>query len=178
MFNIVAFNHAVLQWQPKMVPATDANKELACEWIRDMAPTGSTFIEGALQVGFKIAGMGAYDKAYPGVGVDTIILLSDGAPTDNSADGLLADTDAILKQVAEWNLAEARHHPLRRHRQRRPGQRVHEEVGSRQRRHLHRWVAAKSRAGLAVGTLATSRGRVAPRPLRAASRFHPLPERP
>ena len=84
MFDIIAFNHAVLQWQPKMVQATEANKELAYAWIRDMAPSGSTFIDGALRLGFKMAGMGAYDKAYPGVAVDTIILLSDGAPTDNA----------------------------------------------------------------------------------------------
>lgn len=102
-FNIIAFNHQVLQFQQKMLEATDANKELAYAWVRDMAPSGSTFIDGALQIAFKMAGMGAYDKAYPGVALDTIILLSDGAPTDNSADGTLMDPKIILDHVAEWN---------------------------------------------------------------------------
>lgn len=103
MFDIIAFNHTVLQWQPKMVQATDANKELAYAWIRDMAPSGSTFCDGALQMAFKMGGMGLYDKNYPGVAFDTIILLSDGAPTDNSQDGKLMDFNIILQHVAEWN---------------------------------------------------------------------------
>lgn len=102
-FNIIAFNHQVQQWKEKMVDASDANKEQAYAWIRDMTPSGSTFIDGALQIAFKMAGMGAYDKAYPGVALDTIILLSDGAPTDNSDSGTLMDPKIILDHVAEWN---------------------------------------------------------------------------
>lgn len=103
-FNIIAFNHAVLQWQPKMLAATEANKELAYAWIRDFAPSGSTYIDGALRLGFKLAGMGAYDKAYPGVNVDTIILLSDGAPTDNAfPESKNMEPKEILQHVREWN---------------------------------------------------------------------------
>ncbi len=103
-FDIIAFNHTVTLWQPKMMLATDANKELAYAWIRDMAPAGTTFIDGALQMAFKMAGMGAYDKAYPGVAVDTIFLLSDGAPTDNGFPvGKDMDPNEILKHVQEWN---------------------------------------------------------------------------
>lgn len=103
-FNIIAFNHAVLQWQPKMMAATEANKELAYAWIRDFAPAGSTYIDGALRLGFKMAGMGAYDKAYPGVNVDTIILLSDGAPTDNAfPESKNMEPKEILAHVREWN---------------------------------------------------------------------------
>ena len=104
MINIIAFNHAVTQWMPKMVQATDANKELAFAWFRDLQPSGSTYVDGALRLAFKMAGMGAYDKAYPGVGVDTIVLLSDGAPTDSdSRDSKLMDPEEILKHVTEWN---------------------------------------------------------------------------
>lgn len=104
MFNIIAFNHGVMQWQPKMLEATEANKEQAYAWIRDMAPAGSTYIDGALRLGFKMAGMGAYDKAYPGVAVDTIILLSDGAPTDNAfPESKEMDPKEILAHVREWN---------------------------------------------------------------------------
>lgn len=104
MFNIIAFNHQVHQWQPKMIPATDANKELAYAWIRDMAPSGSTYIDGALRMAFKMAGIGAHDRAYPGVAVDTVILLSDGAPTDNAfPESKDMDPAAILQNVREMN---------------------------------------------------------------------------
>jgi hypothetical protein len=104
MFGIIAFNHSVVSWQPKMVPATDANKDQAYAWIKDMAPAGSTYIDGALRLAFKMAGMGAYDHAYPGVAVDTIILLSDGAPTDNAFPASQnMDPKEILDHVREWN---------------------------------------------------------------------------
>ena len=104
MFDIIAFNHSVTQWQPKMVYATEQNKELAYGWIRDMAPSGSTYIDGALRMAFKMAGMGAYDHAYAGVGVDTILLLSDGAPTDNAfPESKLMDPEEVLGHVREWN---------------------------------------------------------------------------
>jgi hypothetical protein len=103
-FDIIAFNHGVMQWQPKMVAATEANKEAAYAWIRDMAPAGSTYIDGALRLAFKMAGMGAYDKAYPGVAVDTIMLLSDGAPTDNAfPESKNMEPKEILDHVKEWN---------------------------------------------------------------------------
>src|SRR5262245_4460642 len=103
-FGIIAFNHSVLPWQEKMVPATDANKEAAFTWIRDMAPAGRTYIDGALRLAFKMAGMGAYDHAYAGVAIDTIVVLSDGAPTDNSfPEGKDMKPDEILDHVREWN---------------------------------------------------------------------------
>jgi hypothetical protein len=103
-FDIIAFNHGVFQWQPKMVQATEKMKEEAFAWIRDMEPKGSTYIDGALQMAFKMAGMGATDKAYAGVGVDTIMLLSDGAPTDNQfPESKNMDPDVILGHVREWN---------------------------------------------------------------------------
>jgi uncharacterized protein YegL len=104
LFDIISFNHTVQQWQPKMMQATDANKELAYAWVRDIPAVGSTYIDGALQMAFKMAGMGAYDRAYPGVGVDTIFLLSDGAPTDNSYPEVkLMEPKEILDHVREWN---------------------------------------------------------------------------
>jgi hypothetical protein len=103
-FNIISFNHTVQAWQPKMLQANDANKELAYAWVRDMPATGSTYIDGALQMAFKMAGMGTYDRAYPTVSVDTIFLLSDGAPTDNGyPDVKDMDPKVILEHVREWN---------------------------------------------------------------------------
>lgn len=103
-FNIISFNHGVVVWQPKMMLATEENKEQAYAWIRDMTPAGSTYIDGALRIAFKLAGMGAYDRAYPQVAVDTIVLLSDGAPTDNNwPESKGMNPDEILAHVREWN---------------------------------------------------------------------------
>ena len=105
-FDIIAFNHSVTQWQPKMVQATDQNKELAYGWIRDMAPSGSTYVDGALRMAFKLAGTGVYDRehGYGPIGVDTILLMSDGAPTDNAfPESKAMDTEEILGHVREWN---------------------------------------------------------------------------
>jgi hypothetical protein len=104
-FNIIAFNHAVLQWQQEMKEATEANKEEALKWVRALQASGSTFIDGALRLGFRLAGVGAVDA---GTGyapaVDTIILMSDGAPTDNSfPKSNLMDPEVILQHVREWN---------------------------------------------------------------------------
>jgi uncharacterized protein YegL len=104
VFGIITFNHGVYPWQPKMVPATEENKEAAFTHIKDLVASGSTYVDGALRLAFKIAGMGAYDKHYPGVGVDTIILLTDGAPTDNAEpDAKLMEPKEILEHVREWN---------------------------------------------------------------------------
>jgi hypothetical protein len=104
LFNVISFNHTVQSWKPSMVAATDAHKEEMFAWIRDVPPVGSTYIDGALQMAFKMAGLGSYDKAYPQVGVDTIFLLSDGAPTDNAWPEVKEmDPKEILAHVREWN---------------------------------------------------------------------------
>ena len=103
-FNIIAFNHSVTQWKDKMTLANPAGKEDAYAWIRDFPPKGSTYVDGALRMAFKLAGLGAFDKEYA-PGVDTIFVLSDGAPTDNSfPNSVLMPPDEILGHVREWNL--------------------------------------------------------------------------
>jgi hypothetical protein len=104
-FNIIAFNHAVLTWSEGMRPATPQNKTEAAAWIAELKPSGSTYIDGALRMAFRLAGVGAADDAYPEVAVDTIVLLSDGAPTDNgfpTSENM--DPEIILQHVREWNL--------------------------------------------------------------------------
>jgi hypothetical protein len=103
-FNIVAFNHSVTQWKPTMVTATDAIKDEAYAWIRDFEPKGATYVDGALRMAFKLAGLGAHDKHYA-PSVDTIFVLSDGAPTDNGVP-MAKDMppEEILGHVREWNL--------------------------------------------------------------------------
>jgi Mg-chelatase subunit ChlD len=87
-----------------MVKATAKNKESAYQWIRGLKPHGSTYIDGALRMGFKVAGLLNYDKRYPDITLDTIVLLSDGAPTDNSFPvSKKMDPEIILEHVREWN---------------------------------------------------------------------------
>jgi hypothetical protein len=102
-FNVVAFNHNVTAWQPHMQPATPEARAMAYEWFAAMEPSGSTFIDGALQMAFRMAGIGSYDKAY-GVAIDTIIALTDGAPTDNGwPEAQNMEPEEILGHVREWN---------------------------------------------------------------------------
>ena len=103
-FNIICFNHAAEYWQKTMVKANEKNKENAYEWIRALKPHGSTYIDGALRMGFQIAGLINFDKRYPEIAVDTMVLLSDGAPTDNSFPvSKLMEPEVILEHVREWN---------------------------------------------------------------------------
>ncbi|MFV1959061.1 MAG: VWA domain-containing protein, partial [Planctomycetota bacterium] len=103
-FNIVAFNSAVISWKDKMMTATPANKQNALKWVRALQPRGSTYIDGALRQAFRMAGLGATDKAYPEVNIDTMVLLSDGAPTDDGyPNAKLMDPNVILEHVREWN---------------------------------------------------------------------------
>jgi hypothetical protein len=103
-FNIIAYNHTVLQWKDQMMPATDAVKEDALTWLRSLQPSGSTYIDGALRLAFRLAGLGAVDRQYRDVNVDTMILLSDGAPTDNASPSKSMDPEIILQHVREWNV--------------------------------------------------------------------------
>ncbi len=109
-FDIIAFNSAVTAWKDQMMDASDKNVADALTWMDEMKPVGSTYVDGALRLGFRIAGLGATDKAYPEVNVDTIILLSDGAPTEGDsgkADGSgvvkSMDPEVVLQHVREWN---------------------------------------------------------------------------
>ncbi len=102
-FNIIIFNHLVKRWERKMIKATQANKNKAYLYIRGLKANGSTFTYGALKEAFTLAGMGATDPNYRS-GVDTIFLLSDGAPTDQSFPlSKLMDIEKILTAVKQWN---------------------------------------------------------------------------
>jgi HEAT repeats/von Willebrand factor type A domain len=101
-FNIISFNYKVTRWQPKMVAATQKNKNAAYVWTRKLKPEASTYLYGALKMAFEMAGMGATDAHYR-PDVDTILLLSDGAPTDNTMEAKRMDPEIILKAVRAWN---------------------------------------------------------------------------
>ena len=87
-FNIIFFHTAVRAWEKKLTPATRKNQRKAEKFVRSMQPIGRTNIYGALKLAFQ-------DKE-----VDTIYLLSDGAPTA----GEVIDPNRIAREVAAWNL--------------------------------------------------------------------------
>ncbi|MHC4472354.1 MAG: HEAT repeat domain-containing protein, partial [Planctomycetota bacterium] len=102
-FNIITFNQIVKRWEKEMLKATQKNKNKAYLFIRKLKAAGSTYTYGALKEAFRLAGMGARDASYDSL-VDTIFLLSDGAPTDQSfPTAKLMDPAIILKAVKEWN---------------------------------------------------------------------------
>ncbi len=103
-FTIVAFNSGAAAWKEQLVPATEKNKQDAYTWIRGLKPYSVTYIEGALRRAFQIAGVIDVDKAYVTQRADTIVLMSDGAPTDNHPRAAKnADPEALLALVREWN---------------------------------------------------------------------------
>ena len=106
-FNIIAFNNAAMAWQPKMVKADSKMKAAALKWVRALKPKSVTYIDGALRLAFKIAGMIDVNTSMPEITVDTIVLLSDGAPTDNNnRKPQNMDPEIVLKHVREWNAAK------------------------------------------------------------------------
>jgi HEAT repeat protein/VWA domain-containing protein len=102
-FNIVIYNHSVRVFHETMLKADQAGKNKAYLMINDLEPLGSTYTYGALKETFLMAGRGASDKTYD-PGVDTIFLLSDGAPTNNDIDKPQPmEGKVILDAVKEWN---------------------------------------------------------------------------
>ena len=84
--------------------AEKKTKEEAYKWIRSLKPHGSTFTDAALRLAFTMAGLIKADAKYESLRVDTVVLLSDGAPTDNSFPAAKTmDFNVILEHVREWN---------------------------------------------------------------------------
>jgi len=99
-FNVVSFNDLVHSYASGLVVATPIEISNAQDWVRQLTPMNSTNIYEAMEQAFRLAGRGSFDKYYPS-GVDTIFLLTDGAPTtpENKPDS----TDRILEGVRQWN---------------------------------------------------------------------------
>lgn len=87
-FNIITFNHEIGAWQTALVNATDRNKRAAIEFVEAFRAEGETHTDEALA------------KAFENANINTIFLLSDGAPR---RDNTLLDTDPILQWVRDQN---------------------------------------------------------------------------
>lgn len=70
-FNLVAFSSDARPWKPNALqPANDRNKQDALRWVEAQQPNGATLAEKAMEMAFK------FEEA------DTIIFVTDGAPTN------------------------------------------------------------------------------------------------
>lgn len=67
-FNVINFSGGVASWQPKVVDATEQNKAAAIKYVEGLRADGGTYTDDALK------------RAFQDPEVDTIYLLSDGAP--------------------------------------------------------------------------------------------------
>lgn len=90
-FNIVNFDSTVRSWKPSMVPATDANKKGAVEYVEGMKAEGITVTDEALEA------------AFADLEVDTIYLLTDGAPTHvgTGGPGMPPDSADLIREIHE-----------------------------------------------------------------------------
>lgn len=106
-FTIIFYSHKVQPWRTDMVKATTEAKNAAYEEIDRQMAAGATYTLGALREAFTIAGAfkSGGGTARETAGVDTIFLLSDGAPTDAEMreEAKLMDPQIILAAVREWN---------------------------------------------------------------------------
>lgn len=99
-FNIITYNHEVSSWKLGLQQATDANKNLAIEFVKALVADGLTYTDDALRDAFK------------NKDADTFILLSDGAPTHEGGEareewGGHSDSKEVIAriytEVAELN---------------------------------------------------------------------------
>ena len=110
-FNVLFYNHKVEAWKPapQLIEASRENKAAAREWFMKQQPKGSTALFAALEAALKYAdrfgGAQEDDARYADPGVDTIFLLSDGAPTND--DNKLMSAEEIEKAVEAFLHANA-----------------------------------------------------------------------
>jgi len=94
-FNIISFSDVITKWRPGLTRATESAKKKAIAWVQKLEADGLTHTDEAIEEAFK-------DRQ-----VDTIILLTDGAPTHIGGDakpewGGHEDSKALIAQILEW----------------------------------------------------------------------------
>lgn len=87
-FNVLAFNDQVRSWRKRqLVAGTDPNREAAISFVERLAPENTTATLAVLQ------------EALSQPGVDTIVLMSDGAPVDAEPAEIIAWLRTNAKDV-------------------------------------------------------------------------------
>ena len=90
-FEIVSFSSTVTPWNGGILTkASGRAKARAIQFIDSLKVEEATGIGAALDFAFEMAGPGSEDKNYR-TGVDTILVLSDGEPTDRPKEQILDD---------------------------------------------------------------------------------------
>lgn len=86
LFNVVAFSHTVKAWQDRMQPVTKAAITKAIKYVNSFKPLETTHTDEAMKRAFK-------DPR-----VDTVVLLSDGAPVKSK----VRDTKRLMNKIIKW----------------------------------------------------------------------------
>jgi hypothetical protein len=90
-FTLIVFENNVKKLNKQLVQATATNKNLAIAYLEKLASGGGTNMSDALEESFALTG------------VETIFVLSDGAPNE----GKIPDPQGILEAVAKWNSSKS-----------------------------------------------------------------------
>ncbi len=87
LFNVIAFNSAVMPWQETVAASSGATRGECDAWIEKLGALGGTNLFDSLRAAFDDSD------------VDTIVVLSDGEPSV----GELTEPSAIRDEVLRWN---------------------------------------------------------------------------
>jgi len=103
-FNVIVFNTDARGMNEKMITATTDNKAVMCNRIDELTARGGTYTYGALKLAFGLVDPNVTPTA---PNVDTIFVLSDGAPTEatfeDQVEAKPMDPAKILESVHSWN---------------------------------------------------------------------------
>lgn len=99
-FTIFVFENNIKRWRKTLVQATSTNKNLAISFLNKLESGGGTNIYGSLEKSFQLAG--DINNPTTITGVETIFLLSDGAPSA----GKITNQNELIDIVEQWNKLE------------------------------------------------------------------------
>ncbi|MCZ6794465.1 MAG: VWA domain-containing protein, partial [Planctomycetota bacterium] len=90
-FNVVAFSSDVTSWKPALVPASRGNKKRATSFVGGLEAEGITVTDMALE------------EAFGDLELDTVYLITDGAPTHvgSTGRGLPEDARELMELILE-----------------------------------------------------------------------------
>ncbi len=89
-FNIVAYSNRVFTWQKTLQPTTRGSVQSALKFVRNLKPIEATHTDDALKTAFR------------DLRVDTIVLLSDGAPTKRGKGTRDDLSSGLIREILAW----------------------------------------------------------------------------